>query len=55
MQLFEISGRIIASYDVSATQYQLNLTAVSSGIYYLKINFKDGSHKTYRILNSRIN
>lgn len=55
MQLFDISGRIIGSYQVSATQYQLNLTAVSSGIYYLKINFSDGSHKTYRVITSKIN
>ncbi|MDX2173592.1 MAG: T9SS type A sorting domain-containing protein [Bacteroidota bacterium] len=54
IEMFDVSGKLIlkqqASFDKEKTEYSLNISSISNGIYSLKASSKDGGSQTIKIV-----
>ena len=53
IELRDLSGRLIQSFETSESSSSIDLNAFAAGSYFLRIRYKEGSWSTHRILLQR--
>lgn len=53
IELHDLSGRLIQSFETSESSSSMDLSAFAAGSYFLRIRYKEGSWSTHRILLQR--
>ena len=49
ISIISMNGRILKSVDIDSFMYQINLSSLSQGIYFISVKLKDGSMKVKKI------